>query len=277
MKTSAAATCAATVLAIGAVLPACAGAIVGGRVAAPGAFPWLAHVSDYYGEYVAECSGTVIAPKLVLTAAHCVVDLETQRKRDPAGFRVITGNVNWTLAPRQVLRVHAVAVAPGFNELTHADDAALLILSTPTSAPAIGLSRGVHDASLEHAGTPASIVGWGDTRWGQREVTPELHDAETALQQSAWCRRNAPPFYASNQLCVIDPPAESTGTCEGDSGGPLIVERPAAEREEAQSIELGILSGGYGHCSTKRPSVYTRVDAVYPWIGSWLARLKTST
>jgi len=267
----AAAAC-ALVIAASAAAPSGASAIIGGRVAEAGSYPWLAHVSDFYGEFVGECSGTVIAPKLVLTAAHCVVDLQTARIRDSAGFQVVTGNVNWQLAPRQLLGVHAVAVEPGFNRVTHDDDAALLILSTPTDAPAITLARRPDDSALLRAGTPASLVGWGETSYGQRAPTPALHEAETSLQAGSWCEQNAPPFFVSSQLCVIDPPQEATGPCDGDSGGPLIADSAPAEAEPTY-VELGILSGGYGRCATRRPSVYTRVDAVYPWIHSWIERL----
>jgi trypsin len=274
-KIRAAAICVAVAIGAGVAAPAGANAIIGGRVAEQGSYPWLAHVSDFFGEFVGECSGTVVAPRLVLTAAHCALDLQTGKTRDPAGFQVVTGNVDWLLAPREVLHVHAVSVAPGFNPYTHTHDAALLVLSTPTAAPAIALSRPRADTSMLRAGTSASLVGWGEIRYGQREPTPELRDAESSVQNSAWCRRNAPPFYASSQLCVIDPPTEATGTCEGDSGGPLIVSAPGEEQEEPTSVELGILSGGYGHCSTRAPSVYTRVDAVYPWINRWITSLQT--
>jgi secreted trypsin-like serine protease len=275
-KITAAAICAGAMLGAGIAVPADSDAIIGGQVAEQGSYPWLAHVSDFFGEFVGECTGTVVAPRLVLTAAHCVLNLQTGKKREPAGFQVVTGNVDWLLAPREVLHVHAVSVAPGFDPYTHTHDAALLVLSQPTAAPSIALSKPRADSSMLHAGTPASVVGWGEVSYGQRETTPELRDAETAVQSSAWCQRNAPPFYASNQLCVLDPPKEATGTCEGDSGGPLLVSGPDEEQEAASSIELGILSGGYGHCSTREPSVYTRVDAVYPWIASWIKRLGTS-
>jgi secreted trypsin-like serine protease len=255
------------------VSPPAADAIIGGHPAEAGAYPWLAHVSDFYGEWVGECTGTVVAPKLVLTAAHCVLDRSTGKVRDPAGFRVVTGAVDWLTGSRQELRVHGVVVAPEYDQRMHTHDAALLVLSTPTAAPAIALSRPRADAALLRAGTAASIVGWGDKAFGQRGPTPELQEAQTSVQHAAWCRQNAQPFDPASELCVIDPPREATGTCDGDSGGPLIVGAGAAEGEEASAIEVGILSGGYGHCATRRPSVYTRVDALYPWITGWNARL----
>jgi hypothetical protein len=69
-------------------------AIVGGTPAPAGSFSWLAHTVDHRGFVAGECTGTVVAPYLVLTAGHCAVDSVTQVERDPRGFLVTTGNVD---------------------------------------------------------------------------------------------------------------------------------------------------------------------------------------
>jgi hypothetical protein len=40
--------------------------VIGGNDAQPGTFPWIARVLDLRGQQLGECSGTVIAPNLVL-------------------------------------------------------------------------------------------------------------------------------------------------------------------------------------------------------------------
>ena len=69
--------------------------IVGGREAAPGSYPWMAFVVDVEAGEAVACTGTVIAPRVILTAAHCTLNEESGALREPAGYRVVTGAVNW--------------------------------------------------------------------------------------------------------------------------------------------------------------------------------------
>ena len=70
-------------------------AIVGGGPAAPGSYPWAAWIDDNDGpgmDY--NCTGTVVAPNLVLTAAHCAEDPPSGTIDKVANFTVITGSLD---------------------------------------------------------------------------------------------------------------------------------------------------------------------------------------
>lgn len=242
--------------------------IVGGELAQAGQFPSLAYVANFKGEEVGLCTGTVIAPTLVLTAAHCAENLETGAVEAPSGYRVVTGTVNWASAERTVLTVSKVIVFPRFDREAMTGDAALLELSSPTSASPIRLAS-ASDGALTAAGTPAVLAGWGDTYSGQQAPTESLRFAETVIQGSPWCERNAAPFDHSSQLCAVDPPSFQTGPCEGDSGGPLIVNDPAA----GGMVEVGITSQGPVGCSTTQPSIFTRASAISSWAQGWVQAL----
>ena len=134
--------------------------VIGGQVAEPGTFPWMAFVIYFRGnEEAGLCSGTVLAPNLILTAAHCAVDLETGVTNEASGYRVVTGNVDWAAPERQVSGVSQVVVFPHYKASATSPivfgDAALLVLSTPTTAPTISLA------------TPAQAkrVRTGTARW----------------------------------------------------------------------------------------------------------------
>jgi hypothetical protein len=110
--------------------------------------------------------------------------------------------------------------------------------------------------------------GLGQDGIRSKVPTSSLEYAETVIQGSRWCRRNAFPFLPRDELCVIDPPEDATGVCNGDSGGPLVL-----DEEGEEEVDLGIASHGYGRCSTRQPSVYTRADAIYPWVQRWISSL----
>jgi secreted trypsin-like serine protease len=247
-------------------------AIIGGVAAASGAFPALAEVLDARGRELGECSGTVVAPTLILTAGHCAENVKTGAHDQPAGYRVLTFAGAGGESERQVSRVTAVLVYEGFRRRHDDGDAALLVLAAPVSAPAVKLAASPAEGEPP-AGTLATIAGWGRTRYRQSRLTERLYAAATVVQAASWCMRDAPPFSTRGELCAIDPPSYRTGGCNGDSGGPLLV--AADGGAPAEAVEVGIAVHVYGRCSTRHPTVFTSVASIRPWIESWIAAYAT--
>src|SRR5262249_46402086 len=139
----------AAATAVGADLRARA-AIVGGSGASPGAgeFQSLAYIFDLRGEGAGQCTGPVVAPRLILTAGHFAQEKASGLPRDPSGYRVVTGNVNRDSVARQISAVSQVIVYPGYNPATTDQDAALLVLTTPTTAFPIALATAENLANL---------------------------------------------------------------------------------------------------------------------------------
>jgi hypothetical protein len=245
--------------------PSAHSSVVGGEVAQPGAFPWMAFVIDFNGEETSACSGSVVAPNLVLTAAHCAVNLKTGVTDEASGYRVVTGTVDWASSERQVSDVSRVLPFPHFKFKEAPDgfgDAALLVLSTPTTAPAIRLATST-DTKLLRTGTHAMIAGWGETYYGQDEPTEWLMWAKTMLE-GKHCEG------LLGRICAIDFPRFTSGPCHGDSGGPLLAAGPRGQG----LIEIGITQAGFGECWTTRPGIFTRADLVSSWVARWISALK---
>jgi trypsin len=243
--------------------------IIGGTPAEDGAFPSLAYVVDFRSHVVGQCTGTVVAPSLILTAAHCVENMKTGVVNKPSGYRVVTGAVDPMTPERPPSTVLGVIVYPGLVRRIDDGDAALLVLSTPTAAPAITLAT-ASDMGRLQAGSPAVMAGWGITSYEQKLPTERLRSAGTVMQGRKWCTRNAPPFYAQSEICTITPPSYATGACEGDSGGPLLAPAPAG----GEPIQIGIAVHVYGRCSTRRPSVFASVNSISSWVHTWIEAYK---
>ncbi len=255
--------------------PRARASVIGGSAARPGAFASVVEILDIRGNEVGECTGTVVAPTLVLTAGHCALNMMTGKVNAASGYRVLIPLASGTAASgsdeREIATVSAVLVDEGFARRVDNRDAALLVLSAPTSAPAVKLAGGggarvASRSGVPTAGLTATIAGWGKTTWLQSRPTGELQSATTVVQRAHWCARNAPPFYRRSEICTIDPPGFATGACNGDSGGPLL----AANSSNTGVVEIGIVVHGYARCSTRRPSVFTRVEAIAPWVQRWI-------
>jgi secreted trypsin-like serine protease len=250
--------------------------IVGGSTALSEEWPWAAFIlaADAKGEGFS-CSGTVIAPNLVLTAGHCVEDIETGKKTPAAQYVVVTGSSDIRdAALRQVSKVSRTIIYPTFNRFKVHGDAGLLVLSTPTTVPAVSLA-GPTDAALLAPNTPTFIAGWGLSGTLRKlKRTPVLRRGATFVQERLYCRDHARAYYPffnySSQLCTITPPGFSIGTCHGDSGGPAL-----AFREDGTPVQIGITSLGAADCDTHLPDIFTRIDRIYPWIAEQIAATAT--
>jgi trypsin len=246
--------------------------IVGGTAATTEEWPWAAFIlaADKRGEGFS-CSGTVVAPTVILTAGHCVEDIVTGGRTPSARYTVVTGSRDIRdQTVRQVSKVIRAIPYPGFNRFKVHGDAGLLILATPTTAPPVALA-GPTDVALLAPNTPTWIAGWGLSGKPPRlKLSPILRRGATFVQRRLYCRNHARVYYPffnySSQLCTITPPGFAIGTCHGDSGGPAL-----AFREDGTPVQIGVTSLGAADCNTHVPDIFTRVDQIYPWIAEQVA------
>lgn len=237
--------------------------VVGGTPVASGGFPYTAYIQAATSIGPATCTGSVIAPTIILTAAHCVFDQGTGAALPASAFSVVTGTPFVPATPPPPRNVSAVRSYPYYNSTTFQGDAAILVLASPTSAPSIALAT-TAQSDLYAAGQPVSYAGWGETVADMPSSTPtQLQSGAASILPNSTCA-GAVEFHPGYTLCVAAP-NYSPAVCHGDSGGPLVATTAAGP------VEIGITSYGSKTGCGVAPDYFTRVSSVQSWIASAIA------
>lgn len=223
-------------------------AIVGGAPAPLGAWPDAAAI---YVNASFSCSGVLVAPDVVLTAAHCLGNPYLQK-------HVVLDTVDHTTGTTPIL----VEAAYGHDDPFNTYDVAAFVLSEPAPVQPRRILQDCLAEDYLREGAQVSIVGYGATdEWGT-EATTQLHEATVTLRDpecsdlAAGCNEMISP---GGELIAG---GDGTDSCVGDSGGPLYIETP----------EGTFLAGLTSRAALPAPSVcghggiYVRADAIVEWV-----------
>ena len=241
------------------------GYVIGGTPVAPGAAPYAVYIQAATGGGTfVSCTGSVVAPTVILTAAHCVFNKSTGAAIPASAISVSSGSVNRPpSSPPPPVNVTAVRPDPYYNPLTFQADAALLVLSAPTTAPAVALATTASGA-LYAPGTSVTFAGWGETVADVESSAPtQLQSGTVPILANATCETSV-EFHPGYTLCAAGA-GYRPATCHGDSGGPLVAQTASG------AVQIGITSYGSAVGCGIAPDYFTRVSSVQTWIASAIA------
>lgn len=213
------------------------------------------------------CSGSIIAPDRILTAAHCVT-VAAQR------LAVIAGRTSLGGPGGEVLPVSGATRHPGSDE-PFRNDLAVLALGTPTSQPTIQLATAEEDAATTAFGQTLSVAGFGRRNafgFGKPKIG-RLYAAN--LFSRPTCNKYRGRFFLAEMICANGRPFQRVfrlklmrTACPGDSGGPLVANTPDGPRQ------VGVVSFGVSTpfilCGEKGfPGVFSRVSFFGPFLSPY--------
>merc|ERR1711923_466133 len=212
--------------------------IVGGSEVSPiNKYPWLVRLfnSDETGSF---CGGTLVASKYVISAAHCMFELDDSgtvtAATEASQIKIRIGDHNLettgeTKLPEKFINVKKITDATTFD------------------------------------GQTATVAGWGNIQEGGPAPNPLVpHEVDVPVIAADQCTySNEDP----SELCAGFRTGEKDA-CQGDSGGPLTY------KANNQHILIGDVSHGQGCARPNEYGVYCRISNVRAWIDSTMTSPK---
>ncbi|MCB9685377.1 MAG: serine protease [Alphaproteobacteria bacterium] len=222
--------------------------IVGGAPAAPGDWPdvvALYTIGDSVG-----CTGILVAPDLVLTAAHCVAGLS----------RVVVGTTDLTSGGRTVGVASVTSHPNPYQEL----DVALVQLAEVVTdiEPRLLMRDCLVDALAD--GVEVEIAGFGATDAFGYDFPDRLMSARIRVRDADCSNLSAGCYPDVSPGAELIAGGDGVDSCVGDSGGPLYL----LGKDEAWLAGITSRAAQPAQHVCGDGGIYVRSDAIADWIVS---------
>ncbi|XP_030554493.1 trypsin delta-like [Drosophila novamexicana] len=215
--------------------------------------PWQVSIQKYGFHF---CGGSIVASQIILTAAHCLVNMDVKTLTIRAGSRF------WKKGG-QVVKVAKIKSHTEYRAKKYLNDIAIMRLATPLKfgplAQPITLT-----SSVPRDGTGASVSGWGLLKAKSTKRPEILQAVNLRIMDYKKCQNtNYGRYGYSITRQMICAALNANDACQGDSGGPLVSKKKL----------VGIVSWGRGCAAQGFPGVYTNIAYYKKWLKTEIKEL----
>jgi len=238
--------------------------IVNGQPSMPCEWRWQVSLRRIFGGHF--CGGTLISPRWVLTAAHCMAV--------PLPFYVVAGDymrLNGNDVSQVFRNVHRIISHPRYDRQSNNFDFALLELNEEVP---INECIGTACLPTESAAPNGQcyITGWGTLKSGG-DSPNLLQEGGVDVVNRSLCNLSHKGRVSSAMMCAQGNSSKGAiDTCQGDSGGPLV-----CQEVSGRFTLHGVTSWGVGCANPQFPGIYSKVSYVLDWINASMESVYTTT
>ncbi|KAJ1719400.1 hypothetical protein LPJ53_005835 [Coemansia erecta] len=193
--------------------------IVGGTAVAEGQNQYAVHltIKSATTEYL--CGGTLLDNNLVVTAAHCMVDADTNAIYEPSQVTVCYGSVS--VAKMACTGARNITVNSQYNPETYINDIALIQITALTKNYA---TLPIYTGSLPED-TVLTTMGWGRTSDTSLTLPDNLQSVDIEVGDAGTCKKADGSYSSANgpEICSVNALTPGKDSCSGDSGSPTVI------------------------------------------------------
>jgi len=233
-------------------------------------YPWQAAIlKKSGGELVYVCGASLISDRYLITAAHCINNIETGILRVRLGEWDVRDKSEFY--PHVESEVSGTYIHPDFYEGNLENDIAVIKIGKPvdyTKQPHISPVC-LPPPQSEFTGQTCTITGWGKDGWGsQGEFQAILKETKVPILNHDVCQQvlrttKLGTTYNLHQGMMCAGGEANKDACKGDGGGPLVCRGSSKEY-----ILAGVVSWGLGCGERGIPGVYVDVAKYVEWVQS---------